>query len=76
MESFKNLVEFIGKDHKHFYNRDIKCPVCGNIMCYDNTTKDYHGTLYLICTSKCCKMEIPIEDYIIWGDKLKIITDL
>lgn len=74
MKAFKNLIEFIAKDNKHFYNRDIKCPVCGETMWFDDSKIDLniteHRTLQLVCRNECCTMDIEYKRHILWDDKL------
>ena len=73
MKPFKNLIEFITRRGKHFYNKDIKCPVCGETMWWDDSNIDVntdHKTLRVICKHECCTMEIKFEDYILWDDKV------
>lgn len=72
MKSFKNLIEFITRNNKHFYNRDIKCPVCGETMWFDDSQLNYldHNILYLVCKNNCCTMNIEYKHRILWDDKL------
>ncbi len=74
MKAFKYLIEFITRNNKHFYNRDIKCPVCGEIMWFDDTQVDSYLTdrniLHLVCKSNCCTMDIEYKHHILWDDKL------
>ena len=74
MKAFKNLIEFVTKHNQHFYNRDIKCPVCGETMWFDDSKVDIditdHNLLHLVCHNKCCTMTIEYEHHILWDDKL------
>ena len=74
MKEFKNLIEFVTKYNKHFYNRDIKCPVCGETMWFDDSIVNSDITdrniLHLVCSNNCCTMDIEYERHILWDDKL------
>ncbi len=73
MKAFKNLIEFITRHNKHFYNREIKCPVCGETMWFDDSQVDDftdHDILHLVCKNKCCTMAIEYKRFILWDDKL------
>lgn len=74
MRPFKNLIEFATRHNKHFYNRDIKCPVCGETMWtddnYNSQDSDGNNVLCLICKNECCTMEIKYKSYTLWDDKL------
>ena len=74
MKAFKNLIEFVTRHNKHFYNRDIKCPVCGEIMWFDYSQLDSYSTdhniLHLVCKNNCCTMDIEYKHHILWDDKL------
>lgn len=74
MKPFKNLIEFVTRHNIHFYNRDIKCPVCGETMWADDnyvgSDSDGNDVLRLVCKKECCTMEIKYKDYILWDDKL------
>ena len=74
MRRFNNLIEFVTRHNKHFYNRDIKCPVCGETMWFDDSQIDSnstgHNILRLICPNNCCTMEIEYERHILWGDEI------
>ena len=73
MKTFKNLIEFVTRYNKHFYNRDIKCPVCGETMWFDDSqveTPSDNNILHLVCQNNCCTMGIEYKRYILWDDKL------
>lgn len=73
MKPFKNLIEFVSRHNKHFYNRDIKCPVCGETMWFDDSQAETHSDinmLHLVCKNNCCTMDIEYERHILWDDKL------
>ena len=74
MKAFENLIEFVTKYNKHFYNRDLKCPVCGETMWFDDNYIDSNSNgnnvLCLICKNECCTMEVKYKDYILWDEKL------
>ena len=74
MKAFKNLIEFVTRHNKHFYNRDIKCPVCGETMWFDDSQADSdsidHNILHLVCPNNCCTMAIEYKHHILWDDKL------
>ena len=73
MRPFTKLIEFLIKDNKHFYNKDIKCPICRETMWFDDSQIDYpkdHNILRLVCKNNCCTMEIEYKRYILWDDKL------
>lgn len=74
MKPFKNLIEFVSKHNIHFYNRDIKCPVCGETMWvgdnYIDSVSENSKILCLACKNECCIMEIQYKDFILWDDKL------
>ena len=74
MKAFKNLIEFVTRYNQYFYNRDIKCPVCGETMWFDNSQVDSDITdrniLYLVCKNNCCTMDIEYKRHILWDEKL------
>ena len=74
MKAFKNLIEFVTKYNKHFYNRDIKCPVCGETMWFDDSQVGSDITdnniLHLICKNNCCTMNIEYKRHIFWDEGL------
>ena len=73
MKAFRNLIEFVSRHNKHFYNRDIKCPVCGETMWFDEIqveTPSDNKILHLICKNNCCTMDIEYKRHILWDDKL------
>ncbi len=74
MKAFKNLIEFVTKYDEHFYNRDIKCPVCGETMWFDDSQVECYfsdrNILHLVCKNNCCAMDIEYERYILWDDEL------
>lgn len=74
MKAFKNLIEFVTKYNKRFYNRDIKCPVCGETMWFDDSQVDSDITdrniLHLVCKNNCCTMDIEYKRHILWDEKL------
>lgn len=74
MRPFTNLMEFITPRGRHFYNKDIKCPVCGEIMWpadeYVDSDSDGNDVLCLACQHECCTMKIKFKDYILWDDEI------
>ncbi len=74
MKPFKNLIEFVTRHNRHFYNRDIKCPVCGETMWFEDGQVESdsmsRNTLHLVCKNNCCTMDIEYERHILWDDKL------
>lgn len=70
MKPFKKLIEFVSMCNMHFYNRDIKCPVCGETMWFDDSKVTDRNILHLVCPNNCCTMDIEYERHIIWDDKL------
>lgn len=73
MRPFQHLIEFVTRYNKHFYNRDIKCPVCGEIMWFDNSQVETpldNKILHLVCKNNCCIMDIEYKRHILWDDKL------
>jgi hypothetical protein len=74
MKAFKNLIEFVTRHNKHFYNRDIKCPICGETMWFDDSRieNDFPGRkiLRLVCKNNCCTMDIEYKYHILWDDEL------
>jgi hypothetical protein len=74
MKAFKNLIEFVTKRNKRFYNRDIKCPVCGETMWADDnyvsSDSDGNNVLCLACKNECCTMEIKYKNYTLWDDEI------
>lgn len=73
MKRFEHLIEFVTRHNKRFYNRDIKCPVCGETMWFDDSqveTPSDRNILRLVCKNNCCAMEIEYERYIWWDDEI------
>jgi len=74
MRPFTNLIEFITRRHHHFYNKDIKCPICGETMWagdkYTDLDSEGNKVLCLACKNECCTMEIKYKDYILWDDEI------
>ena len=74
MKPFKNLIEFVTRHNIHFYNRDVKCPVCGETMWFEDGQVESdsmnRNTLHLVCKNNCCTMDIEYERHILWDDKL------
>ena len=74
MRPFTKLIEFITRHHDHFYNKDIKCPVCGETMWFDDSKVDGYITdrniLHLVCHNNCCTMDIEYKSHIFWVDEI------
>lgn len=74
MRAFTKLIEFVTERNEHFYNRDIKCPVCGETMWADDIyvgpDSDGNNVLCIVCKNECCTMEIKYKNYTLWDDKL------
>ena len=72
MKRFTHLIEFITEDNRHFYNKDIKCPVCGEVMWCDSihTVSNGQSDLNVVCPHECCTMNIKIKDKVLWDDKI------
>ena len=73
MKAFKKLIEFVTRQNKHFYNRDIKCPVCGETLWFDDSQAEVpsdRNKLRLVCKNNCCTMEIEYERHIWWDDEI------
>ena len=69
MRQFNSIIEFVTKHNKRFYNRDIKCPVCGETMWFDDSQLETN-ILHLVCHNDCCTMGIEYERHILWDDKI------
>ena len=72
MKRFNQLIEFISEDNKVFYNKDIKCPVCGEVMWCDSIIIDSNeeGEINVICPYEHSTMNIKIKKSILWDDKI------
>ena len=72
MRPFKNLIEFVTRHNEHLYNKDIKCPICGETMWFDDSEVSIEdcNILRLVCKHNCCTMKIEYERHILWDDEL------
>lgn len=74
MRQFKNLIEFVTKYNEHLYNKDIKCPVCGETMWFDDSEVNGditdRNTLHLVCHNNCCTMKIEYKRHILLDDEI------